>query len=590
MVRHLLGALKTRQSNRLVFPSPHNSTTRLNLLMKNKKFEVVSAAAIAWMAVSPANAELFIYEPFAYDSTGTDGDGFYLGDGSQSGALGLDGSWSQVINNIEMEVLEGGLDFTDTEGNVLTVAGNSILRSSRSGTAVMASAVTADAISGLTGDNTTMWMSFLFVDNGYSGPDSSVTLASESLASSNNHSLATAGYGVGIVIGEPSGGVVATVDTGYYLNTTSPTVAHSDLYPNEMETTVLLLAAKINWKPDGTPDEIYVFNITDMSAEPDEADAIASDSFDMPLSAQLALDTLNIGETQVDGFDEIRFGTSFADVVPATLAGSSVPTLVITRNGGNYDFSWNSSSGVQYDLLSSTDLDTAPSTWAVYDDGNGPYEAIAASGTGTNTLSAIVGSGDVRFFALRATELPAATILSADFEADNGDFTSINNGTGSEWEWGTPDSVGWLSQVVDSGSSSSNCWGTSLGDYSNDSAENGQYLVDTSTSLRSPVIDLTGYTTEVTLSFDENMDVYSEDTAEVYVIDSITDTVIGSGPIHTSVDPNSLGTGWTTVTDVAFPAEALGQAVRIEFRFTGSGGSSNDFMGWYIDNVVVEGR
>jgi hypothetical protein len=43
-----------------------------------------------------------------------------------------------------------------------------------------------------------------------------------------------------------------------------------DQFPRGLleENTTYLLAAKVNFKPDGTPDEFFVFNITDISTEP----------------------------------------------------------------------------------------------------------------------------------------------------------------------------------------------------------------------------------------------------------------------------------------------------------------------------------
>ncbi|MBK1855709.1 arylsulfatase [Verrucomicrobiaceae bacterium 5K15] len=264
------------------------------------------------------SAQVVVYEPFDYPATGTDGDGVFLGSGSQNGGTGFSGGWSQLINDVEMEVTTGGLSFTDSVGRSLGVTGNYALRSARSGYTVASRSLSTSSVNALTSDNSTLWISFLYVDHGVSGPDSSLVLTSTQLALSNDHTLNSAGYGVGIMIGEPQTGANARVETAYYLNATASTRSASQLNPNDSEGTPFLLAAKINWKPDGTPDEIFVFNITDLSSEPAESEAIASDTFDMPLSAQQSLSMLNIGETQVDGFDEIRLGVSFTDVSPHT--------------------------------------------------------------------------------------------------------------------------------------------------------------------------------------------------------------------------------------------------------------------------------
>lgn len=80
-------------------------------------------------------------------------------------------------------------------------------------------------------------------------------------------------------------------------------------------------------------------------------------------------------------------------------AGSAGPPIVeISPNGetlGNYDFTWNSSEGKTYRLVSSTDLSTEPSTWTVWDD-----QLEIAATEPRNTLPDIPGGGDKRFFAI----------------------------------------------------------------------------------------------------------------------------------------------------------------------------------------------
>jgi len=247
-----------------------------------------------------------------------------LGEGNQSGALALDGAWDTEVNNFEMEVRDEAMTFTDGGGNALPTAGLSIRRSARGGFSVNSISVNSSATAALTADNTTMWMSFLYEDEGFSGPDSSVMLASQPPALANNHTLSASGYGVGIVIGESAQAADSSVESAYYNDTTATALTQSDLNPNDFENQAFLLAAKINWKPDGTPDEIFVFNITDITTEPDELDALTSDTFDMPLAGQQSLTYLNIVETQIDAFDEIRFGTTFADVMGDT-GGPSLP-------------------------------------------------------------------------------------------------------------------------------------------------------------------------------------------------------------------------------------------------------------------------
>lgn len=104
--------------------------------------------------------------------------------------------------------------------------------------------------------------------------------------------------------------------------------------------------------------------------------------------------------------------------VPGTQAGglSSVDRLIqtvglkwtdspltIARNGAAFELRWPSRPGKVYDLVSSTDLSTPPSSWEIYDpDGPGgvpPHANLPASGTGINALS-VSAPDSRRFFAV----------------------------------------------------------------------------------------------------------------------------------------------------------------------------------------------
>jgi len=79
----------------------------------------------------------------------------------------------------------------------------------------------------------------------------------------------------------------------------------------------------------------------------------------------------------------------------------SLPTLSIRKNGLNYDFQWDSSSGKVYDLVSAPDLSQSVSTWEVYQSPLMTYENLAASDTGTNALIGVAATDKKQFFALR---------------------------------------------------------------------------------------------------------------------------------------------------------------------------------------------
>jgi len=101
-------------------------------------------------------------------------------------------------------------------------------------------------------------------------------------------------------------------------------------------------------------------------------------------------------------FDDDNTNGATLNAMSFSQSGETGPQsiLKVSQNAEGLDFEWISETGMEYHLVSSTDLTTDPATWTPYDDGAVIYEDIAASGTGTNTLTAVAPTGPVRFFAL----------------------------------------------------------------------------------------------------------------------------------------------------------------------------------------------
>ncbi len=175
---------------------------------------------------------------------------------------------------------------------------------------------------------------------------------------------------------------------------------------------------------------------------------------------------------------------------------------------------------------------------------------------------------------IRIEAAPPGSLLDVDFEDDDGGFT-VSTASGTAWEWGAPDSPDQGGGAVTSGSNGTlRCWGTNL---------TGGYGPDTDTSLRSPVIDLTDVTS-ATLSFWKAIDADFGHNLTVNVIEADTDTVIAN-IIPATGDDDIFDAVWQPVGPVTLPAEAYGQPVRIEWRFTGNG--AFQFNGVYLDNVLL---
>ena len=188
------------------------------------------------------------------------------------------------------------------------------------------SPVDAGATTALTADNSTIWMTFLFQDLGFSGPDFGIGLASENMVGNDNQSLVAAGVGVGFGINS-SGGPARSIGTVLYDNSTEftrvieATASFNGPDPSE----VVLLAMKVEWNPFGTDDVISVYNVTDLTTEP--TIALATDTFNFTQAEQNSLDVLNISDTQVAFVDEVRIATTFAEAVGAPIPEPSVALL-----------------------------------------------------------------------------------------------------------------------------------------------------------------------------------------------------------------------------------------------------------------------
>jgi hypothetical protein len=263
------------------------------------------------------------------------------------------------------------------------------------------------------------------------------------------------------------------------------------------------------------------------------------------------------------GLAEIQF-----DGVPAPEEPSRFQ-LIITPNGSNYDFRWESKNGKLYDLVTSTDLATPVSQWPVY----GGHQNIAGTAP-TNTLANVSPDGTRRFFAM--IEKDAPPIFSADFEADNGGFSLI--GSPNDWAWGAPNSnvQGTPPLVLTSGNgNSTKCWATNLGDGGTPS---GFINTGADSVLRSPSINLASIT-GAQLTFAAAIDATESDAFVVRVRDA------GTGELLATINPITLPETETWRSYGPFDLTAAdNRNIYLEFRFQGTDGA---YIGVYLDDVKV---
>ena len=271
--------------------------------------------------------------------------------------------------------------------------------------------------------------------------------------------------------------------------------------------------------------------------------------------------------------DNPTLQTIIDNVVIESVGSEPAPRLTITQATPpetGFDLEWDSIEGKLYHLRTSTDLAGPIAAWEILES-----DIIATPPANVKNVPA---DGPRRFYAVEEFDAPPPPpLLSADFESNNGGFTTTVD-AGTAWEWGTPASTG-LGGTVNSGNGgSTNCWGTNNG--------NPGFYADPTTNSRliSPNLDLTSVAA-AELTFAHAIDIPNSDTAVVRVFDVDTnlEIVAGAFPL-TVVDANQSSAAWADSGPHSLP---VGATIRIEWILTGTGGDDDDYMGWYVDDVTV---
>ena len=293
-----------------------------NRIKKLLPLAVVAIAFVGLVATS-ASAALVLEEQFDYDAGNIDG---------RDGGTGFNGAWASTISH--GQIYETGVTlFAAGEGTTinedaglyfsrLKVAGSALSRFGAAGRAQANRSLTTASQTALTGDDTTVWFSVL-ISECTNNKNMLLVFGTEAFADTPGRQLVAVGdgFGVSLTVGDGitddngDGSInacvfdnsqVATVVVGTFTPILQSEGTHHD---------TALIAGKINWKPNGTPDELYLFNVTDLYTEPPESAAIASIT-DKDLD-QSAFDTIALYDGTYSIIDEIRFGTSFDGVIVA---------------------------------------------------------------------------------------------------------------------------------------------------------------------------------------------------------------------------------------------------------------------------------
>ncbi len=319
---------------------------------------VAVAMAMLVLTAASANAALIVEEQFIYEAAQLD---------TLNGGIGFDGPWIatkshgrdyQVGITEFAEPKELNAD-TGLSFSTLRVAGSALSRYGNAGRAEAHRLLSGASQAALTRDGTTIWFSQLFQGT----PDyrnAMFVLGTQPFSHTPGFLLAAAGDGFGFstanINSDGSGGAGdGSINAIAFDNSTGATFVKGTYTPDPLTATILIVG-KINWKPNGTPDELFLFNVTDLSAEPDESEAFATITMDFDQSA-FNMIAMYDGTDSVT--DEIRFGNTFADVMGA-VASSSAPS---PPDGAMQETTWANLSwrpgayAVSHDLYFGTNFD-----------------------------------------------------------------------------------------------------------------------------------------------------------------------------------------------------------------------------------------
>ena len=311
----------------------------MNSQNRNKTILTLTCIAIVIVLVTAmtANAALVIEEQFIYEQT------TLTNVNGQNGGIGFDGAWNASVSHGQLYAT-GIATFASGEGttinedtglyfSTLPIAGSALTRWGNAGRGQAHRSISSESQAALTADDTTIWFSLLISITGSQYKNMMLTFGTEAFSHTPGYGLAQAGEGFGVASAfnntNGDGSINAIVfddsqEATFVKGTFTPALQSGATHQD-----TALIVGKINWKTNGTPDEFFLFNVTDLDTEPDEADAIASIT-DKDLD-QSAFDTIAAYDGTISIIDEIRFGTSFVNAM-----GIDDPYAPVIEVGGDW--------------------------------------------------------------------------------------------------------------------------------------------------------------------------------------------------------------------------------------------------------------
>ena len=287
------------------------------MLMKKT---LLTLSALSLMAVS-AQAELLVYEGFDY----ADGTTLDETNSNLNGGTALSGSWVTTDTTLTNALFEVDDSAVTTWGS-LTQTGSALKRQSTGGVEAISRAINVGDGTGGTVDldaGTDLWFSVLIGTRG----TTQFAIGSGSFADGGSGSADMGGSGDGFGL-SMTGNTVGTVAASAWASGTKTNTGGGNFGDITQ-----FFVGHITWGVgEGVNDTFDLYAVgTDLAL----GTAIATQLADVDESL---LDTITLSTNRGPGLDEIRIGTTYADVVPvpepstyAMLAGLLALTSVMIR-------------------------------------------------------------------------------------------------------------------------------------------------------------------------------------------------------------------------------------------------------------------
>ena len=295
---------------------------------------LIAASGLTLGLATSADATLLVSESFDY-AAGTV-------NGTQAGGSGLSGTgWNGSTTNVMYSIdTANAIDVSGING--LAASGPKLQRNSAPGAAEISRGLDGTAIAGLSGDNTTIYFSIILENNRFSTGNANDSF----LISTGSVPLADAGEDpISPSNGAEAFGVQFTgqgVDQGGSIDIRGVAIdggvgAKSAGFINDPGSggvsdggDTYFIVGQIDWVPNGGSDTLTLYNVTDTTVALPAAFATLTADID-----NSNISTLVFAGEQIGAFDEIRIGTTLADVgvvpEPSSLALLGLGGLMIAR-------------------------------------------------------------------------------------------------------------------------------------------------------------------------------------------------------------------------------------------------------------------